>query len=124
MARPRLSDEIKMARGTFRPGRANAPANGLCEGAGRRIRTAKSLLDADSLAVYTEAVELIESETPHVDGKHALPDSDVIADIEIIEGAIDVLLDSIDADERTRDILRLRSAELYRLIVKQQARAA
>ncbi len=73
MVRPRIPDEIKRLRGTYRPGRANAPANGLCDGANRRIRAAKSLLDADSLAVYIEALELIEDATPHVAGKHAMP---------------------------------------------------
>jgi hypothetical protein len=124
MARPRLSDEIKMARGTYRPGRANAVLNGLCESANRRIRTAKQLLDAESIAVYTEAVELIDSEIPHVDGKHGMPDSEALADIEIIERAIDVLLDSIGADEHTRDILGLRSSKLYHLILDAHARAA
>src|SRR6266566_4438653 len=81
MVRPRIPDEIKRLRGTYRPGRANAPANGLCDGANRRIRAAKSLLDADSLAVYIEALELIEDATPHVAGKHAMPDADARADL-------------------------------------------
>ncbi|SRR6266567_563000 len=123
MVRPRIPDEIKRLRGTYRPGRANAPANGLCDGANRRIRAAKSLLDADSLAVYIEALELIEDATPHVAGKHAMPDADALADIEIIEGAADALLDSIGADEQTRDILSLHSSDLYHLIIDAQARA-
>jgi hypothetical protein len=98
--------------------------SGLCEGANRRIQVARQLLDAESLAVYTEAVELIESETPHVDGKHGMPDPSALADIQIIEGAIDALFDSIGADEHTRDVLALRSSQLYRLILDAHARAA
>jgi hypothetical protein len=113
-----------MRRGTYRASRDNPSVAGLCDGANRRLQIARQLLDADSLAVYTEAVELIESETPHIDGKHGLPDPDALADIEIIEGAIVVLLDSIGADEHTRDILRLRSSELYHLVLDAQARAA
>jgi hypothetical protein len=114
MVRPRIPDEIKMAHGTYRPGRANpsdSGLSGLCEGAIRRIKTAKSLLDPDSLAVYTEAIERIESDTPHVAGKHAVPDLDALSDIELVEGAILALLDSIGASEHIRDILRLKSSE-------------
>jgi hypothetical protein len=124
MGRLPIPDEIKMKRGTYRAGRANASANGLCDSANRRIKIAKGLLDADSLATYTEAVEVIESETPHIGSVHAIPDPEALKDIEIIEGAVDALLDSVGADEQTRDILRLRSSELYRLIIDAQARAA
>jgi hypothetical protein len=124
MARPALPTEIKQRRGTYRPGRDNPSVSGLCDGASRRIQMARKLLDADSLAVYTEAVGLIEDATPHVDGKHGLPDSDALVDIQVIEGAVDALLDSIGAGEHIRSVLSLRSSDLYRLILDAQARAA
>jgi hypothetical protein len=124
MARPTLPDEIKKARGTFRPGRANASANGLCEGASRRLRVAETLLDADSLAIYAEAIHRIEFDTPHVDGRHAMPSIDCLADIEAVEGGIDEMLRSIGASEHVRNVLSLHSSDLFRLILEQQARAA
>ena len=124
MARPTLPDEVKKARGTFRPGRANAPADNACEGASRRLRMAETLLDPDSLAIYAEAIHRIEFDTPHVDGKHGIPSLDCLSDIEAVEGGIDELLRAIGASEETTSILRLRSSELYRLILDAQARAA
>jgi hypothetical protein len=126
MARPRLPDEVKIARGTYRPGRANASVNnGLCDGANRRLKTARQLLDADSLAIYEEAIHRIEFDTPHTDdGHHGMPSIDGLADIEAVEGGIDELLRAIGASEHVRSVLSLHSSDLYRLILDAQARAA
>jgi hypothetical protein len=122
MARPTLPDEVKKARGTYRPGRANAPVNGVCEGASRRLRVAETLLDANSFAIYEEAIHRIEFNTPHVGGRHGMPSLDCLWDIEQVEGGVDELLRSIGASEEMTSILRLRSSDLYRLILEQQAR--
>jgi hypothetical protein len=125
MPNPRVADEIKARRGTYRADRANASANnGLCEGANRRLRNAKTLLDPESFAIFEEAIHRIEFDTPHVAGKHAVPSVDCLHDIEACEGGIDELLRSIGASEETTSILRLRSSDLFRLILAQQARAA
>lgn len=124
MARPRIPDEIKIARGTYRPGRANPSANGLCEHANRRLQVAKDLLGPEAYDVYAEAIHRIEFRTPHCsDGTHGMPTIDGLADIEMVEGAVDALLNSVDADEETRRVLTLNSSDLYRLILDQQARA-
>lgn len=123
MGRPSLSVETKIARGTYRPGRENRPVRGLCEGASRRLQMAKNLLDADSLEVYSQAIHRVEFRTPHIDSKHGMPTIDGLADIEVVEGAVDELLKSIGADEHLRSVLSLRSSDLYRLILDQQERA-
>jgi hypothetical protein len=128
MPNPRVADEIKQRRGTYRADRAdrsNAPANnGLCDGAYRRLRIARTLLDPESYAIYEEAIHRVEFDTPHIDGKHAIPSIDCLEDIELVEGGIDELLRSIGADEETTSILRLRSSDIYRLILDQQERSA
>lgn len=118
MARPRLSDEVKKARGTFRPSRADNSVASLCDSANRRLQAAKTLLDPESYAVYEAAIHRIEFDTPHLDGKHAVPSIDCLDDIELIEGAVDALLDSIGADEYIRSLLALRSSFLYRMIIE------
>lgn len=123
MARPRIPDEIKMARGTFRPGRANPSVNGLCEHANRRLQVAKDLLGPEAYDVYAEAIHRIEFRTPHCDGQHGMPTIDGLADIEIVEAAVDELLRTIGADAEIRSVLSLRSSDLYHLILDQQARA-
>jgi hypothetical protein len=124
MPNPRVADEIKARRGTYRADRSDASANnGLCEGANRRLRNAKTLLDPESYAIYEEALHRVEFDTPHICGKHAMPSIDCLADIEAVEGGIDELLRSIGADEETTSILRLRSSDLYRLVLDAQARA-
>ena len=53
-----------------------------------------------------------------------MPTLDGLADIEIVEGAVDLLLKQAGTDDETRRALSLRSSDLYRLIIDHQLRAA
>ena len=123
MGRPALPDEVKIRRGTYRPGRAHQPVSGLCDSASRRLQMAKDLLDPDALEIYSQAIHHVELRTPHADGKHMMPSIDSLGEIEIVEGAVDLLLTSIGADAHLRSVLSLHSSDLFRLIIDQEARS-
>lgn len=122
MGRPPIPDEIKRARGTYRPGRANPNVLSVCEHASRRLQIAKNLLDPEAYDAYAEAIHHVEFRTPHCEGgTHGMPSIDAIAEIEIVEGAVDAMFKAYGVSEEARRALSLNSSRLYRLILAQQA---
>jgi hypothetical protein len=82
---------------------------------------AEKLLNVGALAVYREALERVDAATPHCsNGCHGMPSDENLAEITIVENAVDMLLDKIEADDETRRLLRLDSARLWHLILEQQ----
>jgi hypothetical protein len=113
MARPRIPDDVKRNRGTFR-----RPILDECPHALRRKSKARSAaiagrISGETLELFEEAVDEIEENTPHVDDSHGMPDEESLAYIEIISDAVNPHL---PAD------LHLKSAHLFRMIQAANAR--
>ncbi len=116
--RPRIPDEIKRQRGTFRPSRSAPSANGtLCPILQRKYETALRLCptDPDFTAAYHEVLEMIDANHEHVDGCHGILTGPELEAVEELEELIRQMLDTIGATRDIYNALEMHYTKLCRL---------
>jgi hypothetical protein len=122
VGRPRIPDEIKRARGTFKPSRAIS--NGaLCEHLEKRYNKAKRLVPDNEffLDAYHEILELIDANHEHVQGMHGVLSGAELDAVRLLEELTRQLLDSIGVTRAVYDELEMHYCRLCDLVNAQNA---